>query len=169
MRAFIFISKNILLDIRIHFKLFILSDDGLFLISNDWNRSRLRVESSIGVFCLLLLFGGFEEILLFEDVAGNLTMSCNSLDLRMSAKLLLESLVVSEGVFFARIELKIILISNRYRRSFSTNSYRPKFLGCVSFPDANVHFVRATEHIFVVQAPTDRCDVLLTFGMIDFS
>lgn len=83
--------------------LLIFSDNDFLFISNKRHRARLRVQSSICVFAFLLLFGGFKEILLFEDVSWHLTMFGDSLDLWMRAVLLLQSLIVSEGILFSRL------------------------------------------------------------------
>jgi hypothetical protein len=148
---------------------FILSDDDLLLVADVWNRSRFRVESSVCILPLLLLLGRFEQVLLLVDVSWNLSMSGDSLDLRVCAELLLESLVVLEGVFLARAKLKIHRKSAEASKIEDHSTHRSKFLRRIRLPDANVHFIGAAVDVLVVQAPSDTRHMLLSLCVVDLA
>lgn len=54
----------------------------------------------------------------------------------------------------------------KYKQTFS---YRSQFFSCMCLPNANVHLIGSTEQIFVIQTPSNTCDVLLTLCVINFT
>lgn len=130
--------------------LFIFPDDNFFLGRHERNRSRLRVETTIGLLSFFLLLLGSENVLLLEDVARDLTVLGDSLDLRVRAVLLLEGFVVSEGVFLSWVELEEENILATEAKDKHPATYSSKLFRGVSLPNADVHLIRSAENVFVV-------------------
>lgn len=106
----------------------------LRFLRHEWHGARRRMCTTIVLFANL--FVPHDAMLLrgIEYTLRYMTMLGNTFDLRMGSEFLLERfLVLQFGTF--------------------TGSNCAQFLGCIWFPQPNVHFVRTAVNVFVVQWP----------------